>query len=251
MDLIRSETIASVEWKNNHRANPCPGVDIWKVSLSSVKELNSFFLQLLSEEETEKSLRYRMEEDKQRYIFSRGALRSLLGKYLRKSPETIEFKAGPNKKPLLKSDRDQELHFNISHSGDFVLIAVSEDAVGVDIEKIDPHFRFREILTGNFSQAEIELIEHAANPRETFYWLWTRKESLLKACSKGLIDNLDAISVLDDRVAFGGSGDMKSDCWDIHSFYIATQYLGSITCKRNTLSINFLETSSLFFLEAI
>jgi 4'-phosphopantetheinyl transferase len=251
MPLIHSDTIVNVEWKNNYKTNLTSSVDIWKIKIFSEKRLLNLFLQMFNKEETEKALRYRSEEDKLRYIFGRGALRFLLGKYLNKFPNTIQFALGADKKPLLNKNSGDNMHFNISHSGDFVLIAISNSEVGVDIEKISPDFSYKEILQSNFSKEEIDFIQNSLHAIESFYLLWTRKESLVKATSKGLIDNLNLISVLDGLFNDGDEILDSPDSWDIHSFKIEENYLGSIACNMHTKTINFLNTSPSFFLQAI
>jgi 4'-phosphopantetheinyl transferase len=248
MPFIHSDTIPNIKWKNNYKINLTSSVDIWKVKISSEKKLQDFFLQMFNKEETEKASRYRNEEDKQRYIFGRGALRYLLGKYLNKFPNTIQFLIGPDKKPLLDENSGSNLQFNISHSGDFVLIAISNSEVGVDIEKINPDFSYKEILNSNFNKEEIDFIQNSIHPIESFYLLWTRKESLVKANSKGLIDNLNLISVLDGLFNTGDDILDSPDSWDIHSFKIEEKYLSSIACDMHTETINFLDTSPSFFL---
>jgi 4'-phosphopantetheinyl transferase len=248
MPFIHSDTIENVEWKNNYKINFTSYADIWKVKISSEKKLCDFFLQMFNKEEMEKSSRYRNEEDKQRYIFGRGGLKYILGKYLNKSPNTIQFGIGPDKKPLLNKNSGNDLHFNISHSGNFVLIAISSSEVGVDIEKINPDFSYKEILNSNFSKEEIDFIQNSKYPNESFYLLWTRKESLVKATSKGLVDNLNLISVLDGLINIGDEIIDTVDSWDIHSFIIEEKYCGSIACNMQTETINFLDTSPSFFL---
>ncbi|HLY69272.1 MAG TPA: 4'-phosphopantetheinyl transferase superfamily protein [Puia sp.] len=248
MPLIQADTIDNVEWKTDHRTYLTAAVDIWKISISAGEKLSDFFLQVCNKEERAKASRYHNEKDRLRYIFGRGALRILSGKYLNKSPGTIQFVAGAHKKPVLNKNSGGGLHFNISHSGDFVLIAISNSEVGVDIEKINADFSYREILETNFSKEEIELIIHSKNPVESFYLLWTRKESLVKAMAKGLIDDLNSISVLDGSFSIGRETTDLSASWDIHSFSIAEQYLGSLACAMGTETINFFETSPSFFL---
>ncbi|HSZ85681.1 MAG TPA: 4'-phosphopantetheinyl transferase superfamily protein [Puia sp.] len=251
MPFIHSDIIENIEWKTNYKINLTSSVDIWKVRICSEGKLCDFFLQTFNKEEAEKSSCYRNKEDKLRYIFGRGALRFLLGKYLNKSPNTIQFAIGADKKPLLHKNSGDDLHFNISHSGDFVLIAISNSEIGVDIEKMNPDFSYKEILHSNFSKEEIEFIQNSKHPVESFYLLWTRKESLVKATSKGLSDNLNLISILDGLFNGGEEIFDSPESWDIHSFKIEEKYFGSIACSMHIKTINFWETSPSFFLQAV
>ena len=76
--------------------------------------------------------------------------------------------------------------FNLSHSGEYVVCAVSENPIGVDIERLDrlkkrPHYAF-------FTQREDSYINAAENFEKRFYTLWTRKEAYIKALGGRLRD---------------------------------------------------------------
>ena len=82
---------------------------------------------------------------------------------------------------------DGSLHFNLSHSGDYALIAVTADApVGVDIERHREHRRWREIAKRFFAPHEASSLRTA----DDFYRLWVVKEAVLKALGTGLRGNL-------------------------------------------------------------
>ncbi len=73
-------------------------------------------------------------------------------------------------------------YFNISHSGDFVVLAQAETEVGVDIEKInDRHLNVAERV---FTERELSWMNES--PVERFFILWTQKEAVMKAVGKGL-----------------------------------------------------------------
>ena len=83
-------------------------------------------------------------------------------------------------KPLVK-DPASSLHFNLSHSGNLVVLASDKDDVGIDIERIDPE---------NLSVADSvflpeEEVWMKEKPLERFHILWTLKESVMKATGLG------------------------------------------------------------------
>jgi 4'-phosphopantetheinyl transferase len=87
---------------------------------------------------------------------------------------------GENGKPYLT---DKSLYFNISHSGDYVVLAISDCEIGVDIEKVT---LYDDAVTARcFTQAEQEWIKKQGN-NEAFFTLWTAKESLMKGFGLGL-----------------------------------------------------------------
>lgn len=97
------------------------------------------------------------------------------------TPEDIRFYTGENGKPLCRLP----LHFNCSHSGAYVVCAVSEREVGVDLERVRPvHERLLRTLT---AEEKIWLSTRPEGDRDrAFFQLWTMKESWIK-CHGGTL----------------------------------------------------------------
>ena len=95
-------------------------------------------VQLLDADERDRADRYRHEPSKRSFVRVRSALRVLLGHYLGQPAGSIRFELGEKGKPRLAGTTpDQGLVFNVSHSGEFGLIALAKDtALGVDVERI-------------------------------------------------------------------------------------------------------------------
>jgi 4'-phosphopantetheinyl transferase len=211
-------------------------IDAWQISISQNLHAINDYKSLLSADELARAGRYLQQKDRERFITSRAALRILLGKYLKIPAAELVFHLGENKKPFVKSNNNIDIHYNVSHSGDYILIAVAGSAVGADIEKINPEFSYIDILEQVFSLYEITHIQHSANPVETFYRLWTRKEALLKATSKGIDDAIKQVSCLDgyhivDIAVTGAPGH-----WFITSFNVDNDYVGSIAGSSNCIN---------------
>lgn len=77
---------------------------------------------------------------------------------------------------------ENKLHFNVSHSGDYLVIVVAKSPVGVDIQKLRPikEGMYRKVV----QPQEQELI--GENREWDFIRLWTLKESFVKAEGRGL-----------------------------------------------------------------
>lgn len=89
-------------------------------------------------------------------------------------------------KPSLADAPD--IHFNISHSHDTVVIAIDDRPVGVDIEE---RGRYREdIMRHVMNDVEIQQITTAEDPDLEFTKLWTRKEALFKLYGTGITDDI-------------------------------------------------------------
>ncbi len=96
----------------------------------------------------------------------------------------VHYKNG--EKPLLVSDK--KLFFNISHSADFVALAVSDDEVGCDIQEIRSYNP--KVAKRNYCENETKLIEDSEEKADVFIRMWALKESVLKFTGKGLSGGL-------------------------------------------------------------
>ena len=201
-------------------------IDIWKIRISSNLDLIGRFNRILPEEEHTKASRYHHQKDRDRVLISRIALRLLLAKYLNASPSEIKIMIGSNKKPYLRNAKN--FFYNASHSGDFILIAFSNFEVGVDIEEVDENFSYGEILERYFSNQEIEFIGKSQKSSENFYLLWTRKEALLKATSKGIHDDLKLVPATNGMHISDGQMIGSADSWQVKSFKLHEQYIASV-----------------------
>ena len=82
-----------------------------------------------------------------------------------------------------------DLHFNVSHSGDLVLIGLCRDhPVGVDVEQKRPIANLMQLAERFLSAGDVQrILEAEAGQREqAFYKTWTRKEAMAKAIGRGL-----------------------------------------------------------------
>lgn len=108
-----------------------------------------------------------------------------------------EITVGEHGKPYFKDKNG--IFFSLSHSGDFVLCAVSDTEVGCDIEKIaeaDPGIA-RHFFTAAEHDRIASLPDKAAKTKE-FYRYWVLKESFLKATGRGLSLSLDKFEINTD-----------------------------------------------------
>lgn len=170
-------------------------VDVWRVSLNvepdSVKQIES----TLSADETERASKFQFDKDKYRSIIARGSLRDILSRYLNCKPNEPIFSINKYGKPALDNFK---MEFNVSHSGDFVVIAVTQNRrVGVDIERVRQGISSHVIAKQYFSKAEVdELRSLPIEQRETaFFTCWSRKEAYIKAHGLGLSLPLESFDV--------------------------------------------------------
>lgn len=168
-------------------------VHIWRVACSLAASPD------ISDEEQERAGRFLVEDSRRRFVSARAALRKILARYLRTSARDLFFIAGPHGKPELEG---HALSFNVSHAGDYALIAVTRRlAVGIDIERISPSRSSAEIAARFFSPAEQAALAACPESDRTpaFFRIWTRKEAVIKALGDGLACPLASFDVSADR----------------------------------------------------
>ena len=149
----------------------------------------------LNADERARADRYKVRGDHERFVKSRGALRRILAQQSGQDARDLVFIEGDGRKPELRDHAS--IHFNLSHSGDFTLIAVAAQPVGVDIEAIKPDIDWRAVAKTNFHPDERAAIGQRSDvsARDAFFQVWTHKEAFLKATGIGLTDHLTSISV--------------------------------------------------------
>lgn len=143
-----------------------------RLFLADIRSVNPEHIYEISKERADKVRRLKMPDDKKRCIA--GGL--LINHFLNGAKISVnEFG-----KPVA----DNGMYFNISHSGDYVLFALSESEIGCDIEKM--HYVNAQ-RTGKlvFCENEMKKIISATDRLRAFFDLWTRKESLLKCIGEG------------------------------------------------------------------
>lgn len=133
--------------------------------------------------------RYRRREDALRCVTAESLLRFALG-----SSDFIEEKT-PDGKPFIKERPD--FHYNLSHSGRWVVIAFGSSEVGVDVEQIREDTDISAIAGRFFSPEEQRYVrEEPSQSRSRFFEVWTAKESYVKYLGTGLKKDLTSFSVL-------------------------------------------------------
>jgi len=159
-------------------------IRIWSAFFD--QENSSSYFDLLSEDENARAARLKDPGAASRQMISRGILRLILGSYTGKDPKALVFSYSEFGKPYLSYPENPEVCFNLSHSGNLLLIAVTEgEQIGIDVEKNEDNIDFSGIAALVFSAEEQISLSHSADPFQEFYELWTAKEAILKSTGLG------------------------------------------------------------------
>jgi 4'-phosphopantetheinyl transferase len=174
-------------------------VHVWRAALHLTQTTLHDLQQLLSQDERERSARFRVPHDRHAFIAARAQLRSILSGYLDARPEALRFSYGTHGKPALAAPGPgQSLFFSVSHCNDLVLYGVTrKGAIGVDLERIRSGFPCREAVDQFFSPRERYAWYSLPDEQreEAFFTGWTRKEAYVKAKGDGLNSPLDLFEV--------------------------------------------------------
>jgi 4'-phosphopantetheinyl transferase len=171
---------------------------VWAVSLDAQVSTGELLNQL-SPEDRKRAGQFRREAARRRFVVARAALRSILGRYLTAEPGEVALAQRASGKPyLVEFDAPAPLRFNVAHSHELALVAVTRDSeVGVDIERLREVNHWPEILNRYFHDSEAQAIARrpAAEQPAAFMRCWTAKEAVLKAIGTGLSDALQLFAV--------------------------------------------------------
>jgi 4'-phosphopantetheinyl transferase len=162
-------------------------VHLWCAPLDQPAHVLTRFRRLLSADERARAGRYHFEKDTRHFIVGRGILRTLLSRYLRRSPEQLDFESNAYGKPALA--RGGPLNFNLSHSHGLALYAFTlAREIGIDIEHMRADVDCRQLAGHYFSPHEVRtlLALPPGSQRQGFFNCWTRKEAYIKARGEGL-----------------------------------------------------------------
>lgn len=139
--------------------------------------------------ERERAARFHRDADRERWTIGRLALRRVLGERLGREPGGLVLDTGPHGKPYLAGGPA----FNLSHSGEDLVIAVAETTpLGVDVEPLRTLPDWRALATIICTEGELATLERldpGARPHALLA-LWTRKEALLKGVGVGIARHL-------------------------------------------------------------
>jgi 4'-phosphopantetheinyl transferase len=142
---------------------------------------------------------------------------------------------------------DLNIDFNLSHSGDFALIAVARDhKVGVDVEHFRLDLEIEKIARRFFSEAETaELMNLPSEQRNTGYFnCWARKEAYIKAHGLGLSLPLDSfdVSLTPNEPALLRStrpDETTASRWTLLSLDVHPEYAGAVAVDGRDLEFRF------------
>lgn len=216
--------------------------DVWTLSDTTLAKHGEALCHYVSTSEHATAARMVLPKDRWRYLIYRGALRWLLGSYLKAAPVDLCFHSTQLGKPYVNvGDVVAPIEFNVSHSADLLVVAVSRcGAVGIDIEYTDRNEIEKiagRILSSKEKYQYYSLDQHERNL--ALWRIWTRKEAYLKGVGLGLTESLKNTTVMIDTHSAAGLvySELRPEdtqIWRLHEFWPAPHVLGTVAIRHKT-----------------
>ena len=149
-------------------------------------------LPIVSPEKRARVKKFRFFRDAQNCLLADVLARMEICRTTNFTNEQLRFSANAYGKPYLANSPG--IHFNVSHTGNYVACAVSDEPVGIDIEQM----RSTDLkVAERFFTPDERTYISANTPTVSFYEVWTTKESRIKWEGRGLSKLLSSFSVFD------------------------------------------------------
>jgi len=187
---------------------------------------NEALMDFVGSEKKEKLKRFRFMEDRVRGLYADLLIRYILIKEHGFSNEEIQFGKNKYGKPHL--DCGSDIHFNYSHSGNWIACAVDQSPIGIDVEEVnDIDFAISERF---FSEGEVQYLNAKKEDakKECFFDFWTLKESYIKAIGMGLSKGLGSFTIQIDEE----QGTIECDGWKFRQYDAGDDYKFSVCAEH-------------------
>jgi 4'-phosphopantetheinyl transferase len=212
-------------------------VHVWQADLAVPVRMLNELQATLSGDELARAARFHFPRDRARFIAAHAIVRNVLGGYLNASPAMLEFSSNEYGKPALAGNLRNALSFNLSHSGERVVVALTRDReVGIDVEEYIPNRADATVAEHYFSPAEVACL-HALpeiiRPRG-FFNCWTRKEAYIKARGMGLsipLDSFDVSLAPDEPAMLLRTSRDDSGTWQLRHLELGEKYVGALVAS--------------------
>jgi 4'-phosphopantetheinyl transferase len=209
---------------------------IWLIQVDPPPESLRALAATLSPDEQHRAARFHFERDRIRFVAARGNLRRILSRYRGCNASDITFEYSSHGKPALPHD---PLSFNLSHSGDWALCAVTlARRVGVDIELLRPDLASETIAERFFAPGEVAALRALPLGEQTaaFFRCWTRKEAFVKARGEGLSLPLDRFEVTlgpaePARIQSTFDDPLEANRWSVASLPVPPLYEAAVVVE--------------------
>jgi len=215
-------------------------VHLWQRRLDASAEEVSAYYRLLSSQEQERALRFRVERPRTEFVLTRGTLRTLLAQYRGITPQEVQFRYEVRGKPALEDESG--LCFNVSHTNGLALMAfVMRRTIGIDVENLVRGVDAQRLAERFFSERERQALRPLRGDelQAAFFRCWTRKEAYIKAKGDGLslaLHEFDVSISEQDRDALLATRPDPTEAarWTVCDVPMGTGYVAAVAVAART-----------------
>lgn len=219
-------------------------IHLWVANRNIYNNQKSYSEYFLNDYEKNRAQRFRFKKDHDMFVIGRYTARILLAYYTQRVPEDVMILPDPFGKPT----SDLDLYFNISHSNDQLLLGFSNSEIGVDIEKTNLSISAEWFSKNNFSETEFQVLEKTplSERIDTFFEIWTKKESLVKAIGKGLSLSLKDFDVADPngKIYWMPGAKNKYSDWYVRKIESIQGYKSAFATQNPTAKLSYFSLNS-------
>jgi 4'-phosphopantetheinyl transferase len=214
---------------------------IWHIPLGGESLLQQSFPPLPSEAEITQAAKFTHPLLHQCYLKTRWAMRKILGRYLSEAPEKVQLRYAELGKPeLIPGAHSLDIRFNLTHSGNGALFAVTLGTeVGIDMEKIGHKPRPLRLASRYFTKDVVQQLDNLNGQDQQLglLKLWTQYEAYKKAQGLGLRGGDDLLPLnlhltADKFQPFPSPSD-QVPAWLVAQLQPAPGYVGAIVIEAN------------------
>lgn len=226
-------------------------VHVWETYSDVAASRLATLTDVLSAEELSRSHTYRFQEERRRFVVTRGSLRTILARYLRANPKELYFAVSETGKPELHPDLHSGIRFSVSYCADRAVFALTQDCdVGVDFEQVRADFPLdcvKELFFSDQEQGVFSSLPDCLRYR-TFFACWCRKEALLKALGYGLplgLHRPELSTALGEPVRLLSTlrEAVKRQTWSLVDLAVGDEYQGAVAVKMPAPTLKYSNAS--------
>jgi phosphopantetheinyl transferase len=179
------------------------------------------FINRLPESEHRRATGMRLDARRRSFVLGRTLLRAAVARVAGVGPDEVVVEIEPGGRPVLAGPL-KPLSVSIAHSGRYVVVAVANRPVGVDVEQLRQLASFPRVVARVCSTQEMHRITRVTGGRgeRAFFAVWARKEAYGKALGRGVDFPMRSVTIGRGRIS-GGARQWRVRDLDIDPGYVA------------------------------
>jgi len=217
-------------------------IEVFTLNISENTSFDKFsdVMKLIDYKKRKRIKNYAREQDRVRGLVSDLLIRYIVMTKFKLRNKQLKFSKNKFGKPRL--DNIPDFHYNISHSGEWIICAIHSKEIGIDIEKVK-ELEFTRLIKC-FSVFERTFLG-SKKPNDMmidFFELWTLKESYIKILGTGLYTPLNSFTIQNnvgsENIELLGRNNKK--LYFFKKYYLDSDYIISICAKNDEFPNTFI-----------